>query len=306
MLKPLLIIGAIALVLGIALPTAAHMFKGGPNEATRLVDATSRTNSKANSLNDSFTDVIPPAPRATNISFPAGPGNAAINMIRKSPNGPRGQTQDAGKSLPGSPGNPANSGSPGNPDQPIPSATPDKYADYEHPSEHAVRDAMEFLHKLQTEMEPSPTQYIQAVESLQRAWSPRYNRAVEEYKRFAWRIDHADAMAKEYFQVQENLTNHITKSEDRMRAQQIDVNEREVYMDWRDQAFKTLGQARLIMVDLHDMNIIITKQSLSAHFAALYEEFHAIPPAITLLHQELEKFRAESDRIQATFGVSPK
>ena len=302
MLKPLLIIGAIALVLGIAVPTAGHMFKGGPNEATRLVDATSRTNSKATSLNDSFTDVIPPAPpRATNVSFPNGPGNAAIKMIDKHPGRQNGQTQTAGNSLPGSPANPG-----GNPGQPLPSATPDKYADYEHPSEHAVRDAMEFLNKLQTEMEPTPTQYIQAVETLQRAWSPRYNRAVEEYKRFAWRIDHADAMAKEYFQVQENLTEHITKSEDRLRAQQIDVNEREVYLDWRDQAFKTLGQARLIMVDLHDMNIIITKQSLSAHFAALYEEFHAIPPAITLLHQELEKFRAESDRIQATFGVSPK
>ena len=305
MLKPLLIIAAIAFLLGIALPTAAHMFKGGPNEATRLVDATSRTNSKANSLNDSFTDVIPPAPRS-NVSFPTGPGNAAINLIRPNPNGSRGQTQVAGNSLTGGSPNTADPGNPGNPNQPVPEATPNKYADYEHPSEHAVRDAMEFLHKLQTEMEPSPTEYIQAVETLQRAWSPRYNRAVEEYKRFAWRIDHADAMAKDYFQVQENLTDHITKSEDRLRAQQIDVNEREVYLDWRDQAFKTLGQARLIMIDLHDMNIIITKQSLSAHFAALYEEFHAIPPAITLLHQELEKFRAESDRIQATFGVSPK
>ena len=57
------------------------------------------------------------------------------------------------------------------------------------------------------------------------------------------------------------------------------------------------------MVELHDMNIIITKQSLSAHFAALYEDFQTIPPAITLLHQELDRFRQESDRIQLTFGV---
>ena len=54
------------------------------------------------------------------------------------------------------------------------------------------------------------------------------------------------------------------------------------------------------------MNVIITKQSLSAHFAALYQDFHEIPPAITQLHQELQKFRAESDRIQQTFGVPIK
>ena len=119
------------------------------------------------------------------------------------------------------------------------------------------------------------------------------------------RIDHSDAMAQEYFLVQQNLTVLISSPKERRRAEAIDATEREVYLDWRDQAFKTLGQAKLIMLDLHDMNIIITKQSLSAHFAALYEEFQTIPPAITMLHEELARFREESEKIQQTFGAGP-
>ena len=260
---------ATAAMFAIGWPLATHLIDGGPNEATNLVNATTRTNTKAESLNDSFTDVIPPAPRAS----PNQDGTSA-----------RGQEQE--------------------PDgEPQPSPTPDKYAKYAHPSEHAVRDAVEYLNRLQTELNPSPNRYIQAVEQLQQAWTPRYDRAAEEFKRFAYRIDHAQAMAIEYFEVQENLTNQIANSTDRHRAKQIDAAEYEVYQDWRDQARKTLGQAQLIMLDLHDMNVIITKQSLSAHFTALYEDFQQIPPAITILHEELARFREESNRIQATFGV---
>ena len=68
-------------------------------------------------------------------------------------------------------------------------------------------------------------------------------------------------MAADYFQVQQKLTNQIANREDRERARLIDAKEQEVYLNWRDQAFKTLGQAQLIMIELHDMNIIITKQS---------------------------------------------
>ena len=165
---------------------------------------------------------------------------------------------------------------------------------------------MEYLNRLQTEMQPTQTEYIQAVEQLQRAWNPRYEQANDEYKRFARKIDHADAMAMEYFTVQQNLTAQIASPKDRRRAEAIDAAEREVYLDSRDQAFRTLGQAKLIMLDLHDMNLIIAKQSLSAHFAALYEDFQTIPPAITMLHEELARFREESDKIQQTFGVPVK
>ena len=286
---------AAAVVIAIAWPLASNVLGGnGPNEATKLVEATDRTNNKAESLNDSFTDVIPPAPRQ--------PAYSPVNTIGRIPQGALpGTAGTSQETLNGQPGTQA-----GNTGEPEPSPTPDKYAPYEQPSEHAVRDAIEYLNKLQTELEPTQTQYIMAVEQLQMAWAPRYERAVDEYKRFAYRIDHADRMAQDYFKVQEKLTAQIVNQEDRNRAKEIDIRERQVYHDWRGQAYKTLGQAQLIMYDLNDMNVIITKQRLSAHFAALYEDFQTIPPAISLLHEELARFREESDRIQQTFGVEPK
>ena len=278
MIKYALMAAAAAAVIGIVWPLVSAAFGGGPNEATRLVEATSRTNNKAESLNDSFIDVIPPAPRRADPQQSLAPGDFAPSPV----------PQAGGQQNPGAP-------------QPTP--TPDKYARYEHPSEHAVRDAVEYLNRLQTETNPTQTEYIQAVEQLQRAWTPRYARAVDEFKRFAYRIDHANDMANDYFKIQENLTAQIASPRDRDRAKAIDAAEREVYLKWRDQAFKTLDQAKPIMVDLHDMNIIITKQSLSAHFAALYEDFQTIPPEITLLHEELARFREESEKIQATFGM---
>ena len=279
MIKYGMAIVGVLLVMGILWPVVSGVLGKKPNEATRLVEATERTNNKAESLNRSFTDVIPPAPVRDTYRPPSpAPGAQA--------------TEASGTSSPQDP----------NQEDPVPTPTPDPY---EHPSEHAVRDAMEFLNRLQTEMEPTQTEYIQAVEQLQRAWTPRYERANDEFKRFARRIDHSDAMAQEYFQVQQDLTVQIASPKDRRRAEAIDASEREVYLDWRDQAFKTLGQAKLIMLDLHDMNIIITKQSLSAHFAALYEEFQTIPPAITMLHEELARFREESEKIQQTFGAAP-
>lgn len=288
MLRYIIMAVAAAAIFGIGWPLATSAFGSKPKEAANLVEATQRTNNKADSLNRSFTDVIPPAPQ---------PANAyAVPVQQPTPGEPEPQGPGAVPTAPGQqpPG--------ANPEEIPP--TPD-YSQYTHKSEHAVRDAIEYLNRLQQELEPSQTQYIQAVEQLQRAWAPRYSKAVQEYKRFAYRIDHADAMANDYFTVQQNLTEQITNSQDRRRAQERDLAEHRVYLDWREQAFRTLGQAQLIMNDLHDMNIVITKQRLSAHFAALYEDFQQIPPAITLLHRELERFRKESERIQKTFGVNP-
>ena len=282
-------------VIGLAFPLARAAFGSGSNEATELTDATERTTNKAGSLNDSLSDVIPPATSLTSArgSIPHNPNRPAQANPSLPQQNTSGPSLDPGREpIPAAP--------------PLPTPTPDKYAPYDDPADHAVRDALEYLNRLQTELEPSPTEYIQAVAALQQAWTPRFERANDEYKRFAWRIDHANNMADEYFATQEALTRQIVNQQDRHRAKQIDTAEYEVYLDWKHQAFKTLAQATTIMVDLRDMNVIITKQSLSAHFAALYQDFHEIPPAITQLHQELQKFREESDRIHRTFGVQPK
>ena len=302
MIKYGLIAAFIALAGSIAYPALSGAFGGGTNEATRLVDATERANNKAENLNDSFTEVIPPAPppRPTSGTGGATPGDTARKNPGSGPGGAPGGVPAGG--MGGGARPPQQAPGPGTPQ---PSPTPDKYAPYARPSEHAVRDAIEFLNELRNDPDiaPSRTEYIQAVEMLEHAWAPRYARAATEYKRFAYRIDHADTMAVRYFKVQENLTAYIANPKDRRRAEGIDAAEREAYLKWRDQAFRTLSQAKSIMIELDDMNIIITKQNLSAHFAALYEDFQTIPPAITLLHKELARFREESERIQQTFGV---
>ena len=193
---------------GILWPVLSGVLGDRPNEATRLVEATERTNNKAESLNDSFTRVIPPAPAGpTYAPNPAAQhGNGIMPVSRN------GEPTKNGEQDPG---------------QPQPSPTPDRYA---HASEHAVRDAMEYLNRLQTEMQPTQTEYIQAVEQLQRAWNPRYLQAYDEFKRFARKIDHADTMAQEYFLVQRNLTSQIASSKDRQRAGAIDATEHEVYL----------------------------------------------------------------------------
>ena len=62
MIKYGMAVVGVLLVMGILWPVVSSVLGKKPNEATRLVEATERTNNKAESLNRSFTDVIPPAP----------------------------------------------------------------------------------------------------------------------------------------------------------------------------------------------------------------------------------------------------
>lgn len=180
----------------------------------------------------------------------------------------------------------------------------DKYEQYTSPAEHEVRDAMEFLRKLQTEAGPVPqTEYIKAVQQLKAAWQPRYDKAAADYKVFAYRIHHAEEMAKDYFEVQARLTNQIINDQQRRQAELQDFRERDIYLEWRTQAHATLASASLIKQDLDDLNVVITKLELSANFAALYQDFRELPPSLLNLHAEIDKFQSETVRIQNTFGA---
>lgn len=145
-----------------------------------------------------------------------------------------------------------------------------------------------------------------AVENLRDAWEPRYRQAEEEQRRLALRVEHADRAAARYFEVQEGLTGQISDPEARLRAERDDRAEREMYRRWREQAGRTMDQADRIMVDLRDMDIRITKQVLSANFAAVYQDFQEVPAAISALNQDLERFRARSEEISATFDADAR
>ena len=57
MIKYGMAVVGVLLVMGILWPVVSGVLGKKPNEATRLVEATERTNNKAESLNRSFTDV---------------------------------------------------------------------------------------------------------------------------------------------------------------------------------------------------------------------------------------------------------
>lgn len=255
---------AAAVIGGIGLPLVGAGAGEAANEGVRLVTATERSRNKAHSLQGAFTEVIPPAPAP---SLPAQPDG-----------------------------------------------TPEP-AQYRPNTDHAVVRAMTTLANLQRVRDncppgsaptdcrqPLPTHFETAIENLHNQWSPRYQRAVDEHERFRYRVERTEAAAADYFTTQRELTTQLpADQQERWRAN--DNAEYRVYLDWRDQAYDTLGQADLIMVELRTMNLIITKQRLSAQFAVLYDSFLTMPTEINLLYEELDRFQAESDRIQATFGA---
>ena len=275
-MKIMIIAALLAAVLGVGIPLAGGFGGGGDNEATRLVDATNRTETKAKDVTRSYNDVIPPAPLP-----PMGLSGSGA----------------AGPSTGGSPENGgAGTGADGTPEPlPTPTRTPT-------PGEHAVADAMELLNRIHMELEPDNTEYMYAVATLKRAWGPRYERAVDEFYRFDDRVAHAERMAYEYLEVQQRLTQNVYSREARERHEQRDATEQRLVLDWINQANEILAQASAIKRDLDDMNIAITKLELSATFSSVYEGFMKMPLAIMLLNEELSQFEERTEEIYNTFG----
>ena len=256
---------AIAATVGVGWPLASSIASGGQNEATRLVQATDRTQNKAQSLSRSYNELIPPPDPLS-----ASPENSGSGQQEPS----------------------------GNPDATMePTVTPTLT-----PSEHAVRDAMDFLSRVQTDLEPGDTEYLDAVNLLKAAWDPRYAHAVDEYRRFRQRIEHASDMSQEYIEIQQRLTSNISDPGVRERLRLVDAQERGLIVEWLTQAGEILAQAEDIKRDLDDMNIRITKLELSATFASVYEGFSEMPLALTTLNTELARFEQETERIYQVFG----
>ena len=269
MLRFALLVAAMIAIIGVAWPLGSAVFTdGSDNEATRLVEAADRTQSKAATLSESYSEVIPPP----------------VSLFSALAGGGSGQPESEGE---------------GEEEEGEPTPTP---AATLTPAEHAVKDAMELLNQAQQELEPGSTEYIQAVNQLKSVWDPRYARAAEEFKRFKYRVEYAEAMGGDYLETQETLTRNINNAEVRARMEQVDSLEREQLVKWMGQARAVLAQAQAIKTNLDDMNIRITKLELSATFASVYEGFHRMPVALTALNDELATFEQETDRIYEVFG----
>ena len=252
----------LAVVIGsAALPAFAGQWNQKPSEGRVLSEATGRTMSQAKDVGSSFSNLIPAS------SVEAAEEDRDISA------------QD-GPETPDTSNHPVEAG-----------------ADMQH----EVAAALAALASVDTGRGNVATdERVAAIENLRDTWSPRYRQAEEEHRRLAYRIEHADRAAKQYFSVQTELTGQIKNPEERRRAEASDQAEMAVYGQWRAQAHRTMNQADRIMDDLHDMDIRITKQLLSASFASVYQDFLELPVAIRDLHRDLEQFRIRSEEIGAT------
>ena len=158
-MRILMMVVATAIGIGVIWPAVSAFGGGGGNEATRLVEATGRAQNKADAVSRSYNDVIPPAipeaprresqPAARQNGQPPAPGSSV------------GQAQ--GPSGPG----PSQEGKEEEEPKPTPVLSP---------GEHAVKDAMDLLKRVEEELGPHHTEYTMAVARLKRTWAPRYTR----------------------------------------------------------------------------------------------------------------------------------
>ena len=261
-------VAVMAVVIGsLAIPVFAEQWRGGHDEGSNLAAATGATLRKADDLGASFGSLIPT--RAEAAADEDRDGNSD------------GHSQAV----------------------PEPTDFSGSAASSDNGIDHDVAAALEALASVDTGRDTTGTdERIVAIENLRGLWTPRYHQAQEEHRRLDYRIEHAERAGQLYFKAQGELTRQIKNPEDRARATASDRAEREVYDRWRDQAHRTKSQADRIMDELHDMDIIITKQLLSANFAAVYHDFLELPIAISGLHRDLEQFRARSEEIGAVFA----
>ena len=266
-----------------------------PNErpATRLTEEVTRTNRTAGRLDSSFANVLPPVPPGRNVSraLPDGaPGGA--NTSPGAPSGPD-TVQDPEGSLPGG-------------EPPVvavePEPTPDRYPEYNTPTDRAAADAAAFTAEMVEDLEIQQTEYTLAVERFYDEWSGRYNLALDAHKRFQWRVDRVNVTAEEYFERQAHLTGLMTNPERQAMFRSRDRQEEELYRQWQLQADSILNQSHAIMEELRQMDLEITKIRLSANFLALHQEFQTIPHAVSQLHNDLALFRARSEQLQQSFN----
>ena len=264
------------------------------NPGTELRKEVNRTQQTANNLDRSLTAVTPPSPPQTARRLPVNYiEETSRTAQRPGSNGVMPRLDLPVSGLDRIEGQPETEGL---------EATPNPYAKYENPADATAREAREFMAATAEELELQRTEYAAAVEVFYQEWEDRYEEAVAEHQRFSWRLEQANLAAAKYFELQAELTSRMPNAERRKHYQARDQEEMELFRNWQLQAYDILGQTNLIMDDLRQLHLELTKQSLSADFASLYGEFDEIPLAIRTLHQELETFRMRSEQLEERFG----
>lgn len=262
-----IVIGLIAAIAVFAITNAGLLNRGTTdNPGFKVAEATSKTSAQAGRLIQVFDSVNP---HSAPVSAPGGTTTS---------------------NPPQEPSSEGNAGT----------------TDYVSPADTAVKDAYGWMVYYANESGvDSQNEYIKAASTLREEWEPRYRLARSEYNKLNHQVEYAKKTADEYFDVQAELTNQIQDQALKDQLRKSDLQEKEVYRSWAEQADKTVLKAYEIMQDLEDMDVIIAKTNLSAHFAALNSSAQTLPASMKALHEELDYFRQASQDINSTFGFSP-
>ena len=282
-----ILIGVLILVGGVITAEAySDTFGRDTAPSSQLKSEVARTQRTARDLDRTYTDIMPPAP-------PGLQSPAAAN--------PEPDQPDVEESPPGEPPPP---GTYTDSEIPVEESTPPP-APYEtntNPADEAALEAVRTSREQRTNLEAQDSEYAAAVETFYNEWTARYQDATAQHRRFRWRLEQADRRAAEYFRTQTDLTSRMPNATRKAHYQAKDQEERQLYTEWQVQAHDILGQSNIIMLELRQLNLEITKQTLSADFATLYQEFHQIPAAISTLHTELDLFRQRSEQLENQFN----
>ena len=313
---------AIAIIVGVA--GTAQIAKEiasahGGHSSTELKEEVGRTERSARNLDDSFRDLVPPQPtERKSVAPPPAPSETGKQQHQESAatsatesgtippqDGPPQYSGEDSGAEPPAPGGATAGPEPPTADQGQPSPDPTEvpWAN-QHTSDLQANVAVQESLQMKEDLEVEDTEYSRAMHEFYNEWTGRYNTALLEHQRFQWRLNQADRMAEKYFATQRRLTELMPDAERRVHYRLKDQEEMQVYRDWQANAWKIMAQADTIMDELRQLNLEITKQTLSADFAALYRDFEQIPAAITTLHSELELFRMRSEELERRF--SPK
>ena len=147
------------------------------------------------------------------------------------------------------------------------------------------------------------SEYVRSVEELRDGWTPRFLQVTEDYGKLLNRVDYAREKANLYFENQFYLTSTIRDASLRATFESRDNEEYSTFLSWEAQIERLLTEASDMIDSFTDMDTIIQKQIMSAHFADLSELFIIeTPQSLQRLSADIEGFRQQSELLYGVFG----
>lgn len=144
------------------------------------------------------------------------------------------------------------------------------------------------------------TDEVTDIHALLARWEPRYNDAKAAYIKLESAISVAKTSAAGYLDAQRAITERIHDPDTKLRAQQDDDRDWELYQQWAEHADAVLAEAQAIGLRLDDMDASLRKLELRADFVFDTSSFSEVPAAIADLNRELADFQAASEAIRET------